>query len=30
MLTGENPSKRWLTETNRILDTVSFSKPRKI
>ncbi len=30
MLTGENPSKRRLTEANRILDTVSFSKPRKI
>jgi hypothetical protein len=30
MLTGENPSKRLLTEANRILDTVSFSKPRKI
>jgi len=30
MLTGENPSKRTLTEANRILDTVSFSKPRKI
>lgn len=30
MLTGENPSKRRLTEARRILDTVSFSKPRKI
>ncbi len=30
MLTGENPSKRRLTEANRILDTVSFSKPRKL
>ena len=30
MLTGENPSARRLTEANRILDTVSFSKPRKI
>ena len=30
MLTGENPSKRRVTEANRILDTVSFSKPRKI
>jgi hypothetical protein len=30
MLTGENPSARLLTEANRILDTVSFSKPRKI
>jgi hypothetical protein len=30
MLTGENPSKRRLTEANEILDTVSFSKPRKI
>ena len=30
MLTGENPSKRRLTEANQILDTVSFSKPRKL
>ncbi len=30
MLTGENPSARRLAEANRILDTVSFSKPRKI
>jgi hypothetical protein len=30
MLTGENPSKRVLTEARRILGTVSFSKPRKI
>ena len=30
MLTGENPSKRRLTQARRILDTVSFSKPRKI
>ena len=30
MLTGENPSKRRLSEANRILDTVSFSKPRTI
>lgn len=30
MLTGENPSARRLSEANRILDTVSFSKPRKI
>lgn len=30
MLTGENPSRRRLTEARRILDTVSFSKPRKI
>jgi hypothetical protein len=30
MLTGENPSKRRLTEARRILSTVSFSKPRKI
>ena len=30
MLTGENPSKRTLTAANRILDTVSFSKPRKL
>jgi len=30
LLTGENPSKRRLTEARRILDTVSFSKPRKI
>ena len=30
MLTGENPSRRRVTEAHRILDTVSFSKPRKI
>jgi len=30
MLTGENPSKRRLADARRILDTVSFSKPRKI
>jgi hypothetical protein len=30
MLTGENPSRRTLTQARRILDTVSFSKPRKI
>ena len=30
MLTGENPSKRRLTQASRILATVSFSKPRKI
>ncbi len=30
MLTGENPSKRRLTQARRILGTVSFSKPRKI
>jgi hypothetical protein len=30
MLTGQNPSKRRLTEARRILGTVSFSKPRKI
>ncbi|HEV2059801.1 MAG TPA: hypothetical protein VGR11_10620 [Solirubrobacteraceae bacterium] len=30
MLTGENPSKRRLEEARKILDTVSFSKPRKI
>jgi hypothetical protein len=30
MLTGENPSRRRLTEARRILDTVNFSKPRKI
>jgi hypothetical protein len=30
MLTGENPSKRRLTEARRILATVSFSKPRNI
>jgi hypothetical protein len=30
MLTGENPSKRTLTEARRILSTMSFSKPRKI
>ena len=30
MLTGENPSRRRITEAHRILDTVSFSKPRKI
>ena len=30
MLTGENPSKRRLTQARRILDTVNFSKPRKI
>ena len=30
MLTGENPSRRRLTEARRILATVSFSKPRKI
>jgi len=30
LLTGENPSKRRLAEARRILDTVSFSKPRKI
>jgi hypothetical protein len=30
MLTGENPSKRRLTEARRILSTVSFSKPRDI
>jgi hypothetical protein len=30
MLTGENPSKRRLTEARRILATVSFSQPRKI
>jgi hypothetical protein len=30
MLTGENPSKRRLTQAHRILETVSFSKPRKI
>ena len=30
MLTGENPSRRRVTQAHRILDTVSFSKPRKI
>jgi len=30
MLTGENPSRRRLTEARRILSTVNFSKPRKI
>ncbi len=30
MLSGENPSKRLLTQARRILSTVSFSKPRKI
>jgi hypothetical protein len=30
MLTGENPSKRTLTQARRILATVNFSKPRKI
>lgn len=30
MLTGENPSRRRVAEAHRILDTVSFSKPRKI
>ena len=30
MLTGENPSRRRIAEAHRILDTVSFSKPRKI
>jgi hypothetical protein len=30
MLSGENPSRRRLAEARRILDTVSFSKPRKI
>jgi hypothetical protein len=30
MLTGENPSRKRLTEARRILDTVNFSKPRKI
>ena len=30
MLTGENPSKRRLTQARRILETVSFSKPRRI
>lgn len=30
LLTGENPSRRRLTEARRILATVSFSKPRKI
>jgi len=30
MLTGENPSERRLTQARRILETVSFSKPRKI
>ena len=30
MLTGENPSRRRLTEARRILSTVSFSKPRKL
>jgi hypothetical protein len=30
MLTGENPSRRTLTQARRILATVSFSKPRKI
>lgn len=30
LLTGENPSRRRVVEARRILDTVSFSKPRKI
>ncbi len=30
MLTGENPSKRTLTQARRILSTANFSKPRKI
>jgi hypothetical protein len=30
MLTGENPSRRRLTEARRILSTVNFSKPRKL
>ena len=30
MLTGENPSRRRVSEAHRILDTVSFSKPREI
>ena len=30
MLTGENPSKRRVTEARRILATVNFSKPRDI
>lgn len=30
MLTGENPSRRTLTEARRILSTVNFSKPRTI
>lgn len=30
MLTGQNPSRRTLTQARRILATVNFSKPRKI
>ena len=30
MITGENPSRRRVTQASRILQTVSFSKPRKI
>ncbi|MDQ3723431.1 MAG: hypothetical protein M3376_10285 [Actinomycetota bacterium] len=30
LLSGENPSRRRLAEARRILETVSFSKPRKI
>jgi hypothetical protein len=30
LLTAENPSHRRVTEARRILDTVNFSKPRKI
>src|SRR5918997_5985752 len=30
MITGENPSRRRVTQARRILQTVSFSKPRKI
>jgi len=30
MLSGENPSKRMLTQARRILNTVNFSKPRKL
>ncbi len=30
LLSGENPSRRMLTQARRILSTVNFSKPRKI